>query len=57
MLMHVFYFGTNDWDILELIIQVGILLYIISEKNIHYDVFDDRSVIKKKSDRDRYVDI
>ena len=57
MLMHVFHFVTQDWDILELIIQVGILLYIISEKTIDCDVFNDRLGIKKKSDRDRYVGI
>ena len=54
-LMHVLCYGTQHWDIIELMIQLGILLYIVSEDTIDCEPFTNGSGVRLESCRQRYV--
>ena len=54
-LMHVICFGCQHWDVIELIIQMGLLLYIVSEDSIHCEQFTCESEVVDKSCRKRCV--
>ena len=54
-LMHVICYGSQWWDIIELISQLGVLLYILSENSICCEQFTSESEIRGESCRNRYV--
>mmetsp|Transcript_10273 Transcript_10273/g.23423 ORF Transcript_10273/g.23423 Transcript_10273/m.23423 type:complete len:370 (+) Transcript_10273:635-1744(+) len=48
MLMHVMYHGSKTWDITELLVQMGIVIYILTEKNLG-DIDIDRNTLLRKN--------
>ena len=54
-LMHVLCYGSQYWDIVELNIQLGILIYILSAETIDCDHFTNASMVKEKSCHNRCV--